>query len=239
MIAAARLALLSDVHANPFALKAALDEAQRRGADTIAVCGDHSWGPLPVETLALLRGAALPAVMIRGNADREVIGPLTEADGIDADSAALAAWDHDQLPADALTWLAQLPASATVTVEGLGDLLICHGSPRSDEERMGLPDLPEEALAAMLTGVAQPLVACGHTHVQLDRAVGAKRVINPGSIGLPVGAVGAHWALLGAEGVEHVVTPYDVVAAGAAFRSAGGPFAADFAAHVAAPPASY
>ncbi len=87
----------------------------------------------------------------------------------------------------------------------------------------------------MLAGVGADVVVCGHTHAGFDRRVGATRVVNAGSVGLPFGAPGAHWLLLG-PGVEHVVTPYDAAAAGAAFRAAGGPEAEDFAAHAAAPP---
>ena len=87
----------------------------------------------------------------------------------------------------------------------------------------------------MLAGVSESVVVCGHTHDQFDRVVGDTRVVNAGSVGLPFGAPGAHWALLG-PGVDLVVTPYDTAAAGAAFRAAGGPQAADFADHAAQPP---
>jgi predicted phosphodiesterase len=120
-------------------------------------------------------------------------------------------------------------------VDGLGQVLFCHGSPRSDEEIL-TAITPPKRLDPILDGVTQDLVVCGHTHAQFDRRVGGTRLLNPGSVGLPFGAPGAHWALLGPDDVRFVVTGYDGEAAGALFRAAGGPDAADFAAHALAPP---
>jgi len=39
-------------------------------------------------------------------------------------------------------------------------------------------------------------VVCGHTHMPFARIVDRRLVINPGSVGLPYGRAGAHWALL-------------------------------------------
>lgn len=73
-----------------------------------------------------------------------------------------------------------------------------------------------------------PLVVCGHTHIQFDRLVGAGRVVNAGSVGMPFGEPGAYWALLGPE-VELRHTAYDLPAAAARIRSTSYPQADDFA----------
>jgi Icc-related predicted phosphoesterase len=50
--------------------------------------------------------------------------------------------------------------------------------------------LPGETLERLMS-----LAVCGHTHVQFDRAVAGKRVVNPGSVGIPYeGRPGAYWA---------------------------------------------
>jgi predicted phosphodiesterase len=69
-----------------------------------------------------------------------------------------------------------------VEVEGLGQVLFCHGSPRSDEEIVTTATT-EGRLREILAGVDQELVVCGHTHAQFDRRVGGKRVVNAGSVG--------------------------------------------------------
>jgi hypothetical protein len=92
-------------------------------------------------------------------------------------------------------------------VEGVGHVLFCHGSPRSDEELI-LRTTPDEWLREMLADVEADLVVCGHTHMQFDRRVDRWRVLNAGSVGLAYGAPGAHWLALGPD-VEHRRTPYD------------------------------
>ena len=40
-------------------------------------------------------------------------------------------------------------------------------------------------------------VVCGHTHMPYTRLAHGRLVVNPGSVGMPYGRPGAHWALLG------------------------------------------
>ena len=51
---AMRVAALADVHGNAVALEAVLAELEREQPDLIVSCGDLTWGPLPLETVALL-----------------------------------------------------------------------------------------------------------------------------------------------------------------------------------------
>nr|WP_246101095.1 metallophosphoesterase family protein [Streptomyces cyaneus] len=55
-------------------------------------------------------------------------------------------------------------------------------------------------------------VVCGHTHMPFVRLAHGRLVINPGSIGMPNGRTGAHWARLG-PGVELRTTHFDIEAA--------------------------
>jgi predicted phosphodiesterase len=95
-----------------------------------------------------------------------------------------------------------------VEVEGLGSVLFFHWSPRSDEEIITRLTA-DERLAPMVDDVAEPVVVCGHTHVQFDRAIDDRRVINAGSVGMPYQhQPGAYWALL-TDVVELRRTEYD------------------------------
>src|SRR5690349_18203816 len=115
-----RVAALYDIHANLPALDAVLAEAD--AADLVVVGGDFAHGPLPAETVDRLRGLGDRVRFIRGNADREVAGDD--------------AWQRGPLGPERLEFLAGLPETLTLDVEGLGSVLFCHGSPRSDEEIM-------------------------------------------------------------------------------------------------------
>jgi predicted phosphodiesterase len=156
-------------------------------------------GPFPVETLERIMG--LDALCIRGNADRELLNEEIPEGGLIGD------WVADQLDDRHRAFIAGLPETIELEVDGVGRVLFCHGSPRSDEE-MILRTTPDEWLREMLRDVEADVVVCGHTHMQFDRLVAGTRVVNAGSVGLAYGAAGAHWLELG-HGVEFHRTPYD------------------------------
>jgi diadenosine tetraphosphatase ApaH/serine/threonine PP2A family protein phosphatase len=168
-------------------------------------------GPLPRETLD--RIMALDALAIRGNADRELLE--RGGRGLSDD------WVASQLARRHEEWLRSLPETIELEIEQVGTVLFCHGSPRSDEEMM-LRTTPEERMLEFVDGVEADVVVCGHTHMQFDRKVGYRRVVNAGSVGLPYGAPGAHWLLLG-PGLEHRQTDYDVDAAAERLLAGGWP----------------
>jgi predicted phosphodiesterase len=185
------------VHGNPAALEAVLAEA---GDATLVFGGDMAAGPVPAETLDRIMGLD-DAIVIRGNADRELLSDDIPEGGLGGE------WVVNQLEDRHREFIAGLPETAEVDVDGVGRVLFCHGSPRSDEE-MILRTTPDEWLRDMLRGVAADVVVCGHTHMQFDRVVDGIRVVNAGSVGLAYGAPGAHWLALG-PGIDHRRTPYD------------------------------
>src|SRR5262249_60435887 len=86
----------------------------------------------------------------------------------------------------------------------------------------------EARLAEVFAGVPRALVVCGHTHVHYDRRAAGRRIVNPGSVGMPYeGEPAARWALLG-PGIEPMRTPYDFEAAAQAIRATGYPDAERF-----------
>jgi predicted phosphodiesterase len=174
------------VHGNLPALEAVLAEV---GDAQLVFGGDMAWGPLPVETVDRIR--ELDALAIRGNTDRDLGDP----------------WMEGELGLERLEWMRTRPEQVELDIEGLGRVLFCHGSPRSDEE-MILRTTPDEWLREMLEDVEADVVVCGHTHMQFDRRVDERRVVNAGSVGLAYGVPGAHWALLGPE-IAHRRTQYD------------------------------
>ena len=76
--AASRVAVLSDVHGNAVALQAVLAELESERPDLVVFGGDLTWGPLPGETLALVDGLSVPALYVRGNAERALLEPADE-----------------------------------------------------------------------------------------------------------------------------------------------------------------
>ena len=200
-----RVALLADLHGNLTAFEAVLAEVDAFGIERIVIAGDIAWGVQPAETVAAVLALGERTIVVRGNADREVADPETVAG--DPSLGESTEWCSARLNQAQRDWLRELPLTAAVTVDVIGDVLICHGSPRSDVEGIW-PATELDQARSWLGGTTEPVVVCGHTHIQFDRSVDGQRIVNPGSVGLHYGVEGAQWALLGAN-VELRTTPYD------------------------------
>jgi predicted phosphodiesterase len=191
--------------------------------------GDVLPGPMPRETLALLRGSDLPVRYIRGNGDRETLAERAGAgtSTVPEQFRPAIRWTAEQLDAEDAAWIASWPETLRVDVPGLGAVLFCHATPRNDTDIV-LRTTPEAPLLPLFAGVDASLVVCGHTHMPFDRMVGSVRLVNAGSVGMPFGAPGADWLLLGPD-VQPRHTRYDLVAAADRIRATAYPQADDFA----------
>jgi predicted phosphodiesterase len=213
-----RLAILSDVHANPIALDAVLrDIEERGGADEYWVLGDVvAMGFDPAAVLRRL--TALPnARFVRGNTDRYVLtgqgatarGPLSVADAqanpdLVPSLVGIAqglAWTHGYLSATGwIDWLAGLPLEQRLTLPDGTRLLGVHAAPGADDGPGVEPWATDDELRQMLVGCDADLVLVGHTHKPSDRTVGGVRVVNVGSVSLPPADRRASYARLDADG---------------------------------------
>jgi predicted phosphodiesterase len=210
-----RVAALYDVHGNLPAVDAVLAEIETERVDRIVVGGDVLWGAFQSECVAALR--AFGALFVAGNCERDVLAAANDS----------SAWCREQLTADELDFVAGWPATVELEVDGLGIVVFCHATPRSDEEILTRTTRDAD-VADALSGVTADVVVCGHTHVQYDRQVpGGPRLVNAGSVGLPYqGEPGAFWALLDAD-VELRRTAYDVDAAVSSLATSGFPSATE------------
>lgn len=176
-----RIAVLADIHGNLRALESVLDDLAGQSPDLVVNLGDHLSGPLEAAATADLLIAS-GFTHIRGNHDRQLLDIAPQAMG-ESDKAA-----HTQLAANHIAWLAGLPATETVN----GEILLVHGSPRSDLEYLlesvgpGGVSLakPEEIRRKIdYSGLA---LLCGHTHIpRFVRLQDGLVVLNPGSVGVP------------------------------------------------------
>jgi predicted phosphodiesterase len=179
-------------------------------------------GPLQAETLDLLPSLGERAVRVRGNCERnlvEVFDGTYATTGGAHESGTI--WAGRQLTREWRDRLAALPLTVRLDVDGLGPVLFCDAPARDDEEIV-LVDSPMEWFADGFAEVEEATVICGHTHMPFDRLAGGRRIVNPGSVGLPYGPPGAaaYWALLGPD-VTLRRTPYDAHAAAERMRPSG------------------
>ena len=219
------VAALYDIHGNLPALEAVLADVEEIGVDLIVVGGDVAIGPMPRQTIEALHELNDRCRFVRGNGDRALVDAHDGATGIvDTPDDALMV---EQLRPDHREFLATFEEAVVIDVGGLGSIRFCHGSPRSDEEIITALT-SEERLSHVLAGVDERLIVCGHTPSQFDRAAGARRVVNAGSVGWPYEREpGAYWALFGPE-VQLRRTAYDLDDAAGRIRASGWPGADTF-----------
>jgi putative phosphoesterase len=226
---AASVAVLSDIHGVLPALDAVLAEPAVAGADRIVLTGDIAAGPQPTAVLDRLLGLGDRVTWVRGNADRELVGLARGADLPVPDE--ISPWAARQLTADHVDWLARLPHPVTLEVDGFGAVLFCHGTPRDDEEVV-LADTRLERWAEVFADLPAEVttVVCGHTHMPFSRLAHRRQIVNPGSVGMPYGRAGAHWALLSGGSVCLRRTDFDLAQACADISAQSSfPGAADWA----------
>ncbi|HEY7124310.1 MAG TPA: metallophosphoesterase family protein [Ktedonobacterales bacterium] len=231
------LAIIADIHGNTWALDTVLEDIERRGIKQIVNLGDCCYGPLDPAGTAERLTQRQDILTIRGNADRMVTHPALPA-------SPTVDYTRSQLSAAQITWLAALPATASLP----SGLFLCHGTPTSDEEYLleevtpsGVVLRKTEEIVQLAEGSNQPVILCGHTHIPRVVALPNHRlIINPGSVGMPAytedepfpykmesGSTHARYAILSVDFdrwvVEQVMLPYSWESASRAAEANGRP----------------
>ena len=233
-----RVAVLNDIHGNLPALDAVLSDVRDARVDRVIVGGDVVPGPMTRETFQTLASLEIPVDYLYGNGETAVRAAMDGRDhpAVPEMYRPLLRWTARHLESEYGAFLAGWPKTQHLSIDGIGDVLFCHGTPR-DENEVFTRLTPDEMLGPMFDGVTAALVVCGHTHMPFDRRIGAIRIVNSGSVGMPFGPPGADWLLLGPAPGESprsdVVfrhTDYDLEAAAARIRATDYPDAENFAA---------
>ncbi len=165
-----RFAAIADVHGNSWALEAVLADIQSRGIRTVVNLGDHLFGPLDPDGTARLLMHHRP-ISILGNQDRELLEPGCA----------------QTITPEQREWLTSM-----LFHKGLPDILLFHGTPRSDVEYLTETVRPEgvrlatdrEIRSRLELNILPGLLLCGHTHIPRVVTCGDHLIVNPGSVGL-------------------------------------------------------
>jgi len=224
-----RVAAIYDIHGNLPALEAVLEDIRQTDVDEVVVGGDVLPGPMPRETISYLRALDIPVRFIQGNGDREVLASRRgqETPAVPEQFRESMRWNARQLHPEDEQLVSSWPPTLRVDVPGLGEVLFCHATPRNDTD-VFTRLTSEDSLLPIFEGLDVALVVCGHSHMQFDRTIGRIRVVNAGSVGMPFGAPGAYWLLLGPD-VQLRRTSYDLAHAAERIRETEYPQARDFA----------
>jgi putative phosphoesterase len=179
-----RIALISDIHGNEYALQRVLRHIRAIGVDQIVCLGDvATLGAHPREVLDMLRDVGCPC--IAGNHDDYILG-------FDLDDGHA----NNRVLRDAILWCrAEVSTEQREFVRSFGkniamplgthhSLLLFHGSPSSNLVNL-LPDTPDPDFETLLGPERTTVMAGGHTHIQMLRQHHGTLVVNPGSVGAP------------------------------------------------------
>src|SRR5256885_2532961 len=142
---------------------------------------------MPRETLARLRDLDVPLHFIRGNGDRVVVAYMNGHDPLEVPERFrdIIVWNAAQLGREDEQLVAGWPLTLRLEVRGLGDVLFCHATPRNDTE-IFTRLTADDRLVPIFDAVNAAVVVCGHTHMQFDRTIGRTRVVNAGSVWMPI-----------------------------------------------------
>jgi predicted phosphodiesterase len=235
-----RIAALYDIHGNLPALEAVLQDVRQADVDQIVIGGDVVPGPMPRETLGRLLDLDLPTHFIHGNGELAILAQMAEARtgsvtywGTTSGArppesiVEISRWTTAPLQPELEPMLARWPKTVRLELDGLGQVLFCHSTPRNETE-VFTRLTAEDRLMPLFEPLEVAVVVCGHTHMQFDRMIGRTRVVNAGSVGMPFGEPGAYWVLLGPD-VRLRRTLYDFTQAAERIRATEYPQAEDFA----------
>lgn len=161
-------ALFSDIHANLFALEAALKDIKEKGVEKLLVAGDICGkGPQPFEVIKILKSSN--CIAVKGNSDIKFFSTKT--------SKTLKPKEKDLMK-----WLLSLPLIKLVD----NKILLCHGSPLKVTDYI-YPSITKAALLRKIEGFdSLKVVASGHSHIPFVKQIGKILVVNSGSVGKPI-----------------------------------------------------
>lgn len=211
-----RIALISDIHGNVYALERVVHDISARGADAVIFLGDIGFlGLYPQHCHDILKAIGC-GLYIRGNTDENLYI-------LDADPPFKPADDTERFIRDAVDFMAErLDASSRVEIlsreiavrmdlEGIS-FLFCHGSPYRVTDRL----VQEESEVYRERIEAEQVIAvgCGHTHIPSEYLIGSTRIVNPGGVGYSFdGICDARYLILDIEGdrlrTEPLTVAYD------------------------------
>lgn len=182
-----KLALLSDIHGNYVALEECLKYIDENNFDGVAFLGDFITDcPYPRRTIQLVQQTMdrYSTWCIRGNRDTSMINHKYHPDEWEYNSqSGNLLSTYTELQPDDLSFFENMPITDIVQLSECKPFVICHGSPDNIREKL-LPN--EENSREWLRKIETDYLFCGHTHRPFVYEYNGKRLVNCGSVGIPI-----------------------------------------------------
>ncbi len=180
-----RIAILSDIHANLFALDAVYQDLQQQQPDEILIGGDLvGRGPQGDAVVQFIKEQGWRSV--KGNHEDYLLNfhhRRIPTDWLTDPVWSASRWMAAELSSESIDFIENIPFSLRANLDPM--TFLTHGTPRSNQEGIG-SWTPAEQLSELTAEFAQgETLVVGHTHrpVLLDYA--GITIVNTGSVGLP------------------------------------------------------
>lgn len=177
-----KIAFISDIHANIFALKKVIDDIEKQNDIEEIICLGDLVGSFiyPNKVVNFIRKKEI--LTIQGEFD-ELIGDnyfsFKIPEELDVNSKTTIHWTRKIISKNNKEWLKSLPKNHYLNINNQ-ELLLVHGSPQGNTNYL-YPD--REQLIEKLAEYKFDLLVCGHTHEAYYENVGKRHVANAGSVG--------------------------------------------------------
>lgn len=177
-----KIAIISDIHSNCFALKAVLNDFDKKQVERIMVLGDiFGYYPWAYETYQLLKPYLGTGQFIKGNHDQllfDTVPPDPQPSYWEA--AKQNEIELKERSPEVLNWLGKLAFKSQFELNGR-KISMAHGTPANPIEGRYYPDNTE---VSDWFPAANEIQLLGHTHYPLLKQTADGGIIfNPGSVG--------------------------------------------------------
>ncbi|MFB2539745.1 MULTISPECIES: metallophosphoesterase family protein [unclassified Acinetobacter] len=179
-----KIAFISDIHSNCFALQAVLEDIEQQDIKQIINLGDSLYGAIsPRQTFELLNQPHI--LHISGNQNRQIYQSTVQ----DVQRNTTLQFILNDLNQDAIDWLKKLSFDLRLQQE----IYCCHATPKNDEIYLledvssGLPKVrTEKEILKLLNGEQAKFIIHGHSHIHRTVQLSTGQyIINAGSVGYP------------------------------------------------------
>lgn len=184
-----KIAVFSDIHGNYIALQTCIKYALSQEIETFIFLGDYL-GELayPERTMALIYELSkkYQCSFIRGNKEDYWINYRKNKETwwhYNNSTTGSLLYTYEHLTSQDIDFFESLPISREISFAELPVLTACHGSPADNRKKLLRNDPDTNKI---IKCSPTELILCGHTHVQTQIEEKSKRVLNPGSVGVPM-----------------------------------------------------
>lgn len=175
-----KIAVISDIHSNIYALINLLEDIDNEKVDTIICLGDLvGYGPHPNEVISMIKRRHI--LCIKGNYDSSVADNEYSYIRETSINSFSLPWTVNELREENRLFLENLPSSLSLEIAGK-KLLFVHGSPNSINEY--LTENGDNTINTM-NALNFDVLVCAHTHLPVIKDFNGKIYVNSGSVGKP------------------------------------------------------